>query len=55
MFTYGTTPHSENSLVNMDSSIFNHDSQVGCVLLHHRYIIIIRIIIDSASDDLHCH
>lgn len=45
MFTYGTTPHSENSLVNMYSSIFNHNSQVGCILLHHHYIILCTVLI----------
>lgn len=31
-FIFSTTPHSENSLVNMYSSVFNHNSQIGCAL-----------------------
>ncbi len=52
---FGTTPHSENSLVNMNSSIFNHNGQIGCTLLHHHYVNIMYVRTCTVFDDLHCH
>ena len=48
--TYSNTPHSENGLVDMDSPVFNHNSQIRSVLqvsgvnpLHHHYVILVAV------------